>query len=70
MSRKGSGWANAVVECFFSTRKRELVHHEGFASHEGARRSLFEDIAVFDNRNRRPSTLDYRSPAKFEARLE
>ena len=69
MSRKGNCWDNAVVESFFGTLKRELVHHERYASHEEARRSLFEYIEVFYNRRRRHSTLGYRSPAEFEARL-
>lgn len=69
MSRKGNCWDNAVVEGFFSTLKRELVHHERYAGHEQARRSLFEYIEVFYNRRRRHSTIGYRSPAEFEARL-
>jgi putative transposase len=69
MSRKGNCWDNAVVESFFSTLKRELVHHEDYADREEARRSLFEYIEVFYNRKRRHSTLGYRSPAEFEARL-
>jgi transposase InsO family protein len=69
MSRTGNCWDNAVVESFFSTLKRELTHHESYADHEEARRSLFEYIEVFYNRRRRHSTLGYRSPAEFEARL-
>jgi transposase InsO family protein len=70
MSRPGNCWDNAVVESFFSTLKRELVHHEAYASREEARRSLFEYIEVFYNRKRRHSTLGYRSPVEFEARLK
>jgi transposase InsO family protein len=69
MSRTGNCWDNAVAESFFSTLKRELVHHESYADREEARRSLFEYIEVFYNRRRRHSTLGYRSPADFEARL-
>jgi transposase InsO family protein len=69
MSRTGNCWDNAVAESFFSTLKRELTHHESYADHEEARRSLFEYIEVFYNRRRRHSTLGYRSPAEFEARL-
>lgn len=69
MSGKGECWDNAVAESFFSTLKRELVHHERYASHAEARRSLFEYIEVFYNRRRRHSTLGYRSPADFEARF-
>ncbi len=69
MSRKGNCWDNAVAESFFSTLKRELVHHESYAGREEARRSLFEYIEVFYNRTRLHSTLGYRSPAAFEASL-
>ncbi len=62
MSRKGNCWDNAVVESFFSTLKRELVHHESYAGHAEARRSLFEYIEVFYNRRRLHSTLGYRTP--------
>jgi transposase InsO family protein len=57
------------VEVSDASFKRELVHHESYASHEEARQSLFEYIEVFYNRRRRHSTLGYRSPAEFEARL-
>ena len=69
MSRKGNCWVNAVVESFFSTLKRELIHHEDYADLDEARRSLFESIEVFYNRRRLHSMLGYRSPAEFEAQL-
>jgi putative transposase len=69
MSRKGNCYDNAVTESFFSTLKRELVFHEEYADHEEARRSLFEYIEVFYNRQRLHSTLGYRSPAQYELRF-
>lgn len=69
MSRTGDCWDNAVAESFFSTTKRELTHHESYATREEARRSLFEYIEVFYNRRRLHSTLGYRSPAEFEVRF-
>jgi putative transposase len=69
MSRKGDCHDNAVVESFFSTAKRELVHHESYATREEARRSLFEYIEVFYNRRRLHSTLGYRSPVEYELRF-
>jgi putative transposase len=69
MSRTGNCWDNAVTESFFSTAKRELTHHESYASREEASRSLFEYIEVFYNRQRLHSTLGYRSPAQFEVRF-
>jgi putative transposase len=67
MSRKGNCWDNACVESFFSTLKVECVYQASYRTREEARGSLFEWIEVFYNRQRRHSTLGYRSPAQFEA---
>ena len=67
MSRKGNCWDNAVVESFFHTLKVELVHHQRYLTRDEARQDIFEWIEVFYNRQRRHSTLGYRSPAEFEA---
>jgi putative transposase len=69
MSRTGNCWDNAVTESFFSTTKRELTHHESYATREEARGSLFEYIEIFYNRQRLHSTLGYRSPAEYEVRF-
>ena len=65
MSRKGNCWDNAVVESFFSTLKKELIHHEDYLTRTEARQSIFEYIEVFYNRVRRHSALNYKSPIKF-----
>jgi transposase InsO family protein len=65
MSRKGNCWDNAPMESFFSTLKRELVHHEDYHTHNQARQSLFEYIEVFYNRSRLHSALGYLSPVQF-----
>lgn len=67
MSRKGNCWDNAVVESFFHTLKVELVHHRRYHTRDEARQDIFEWIEVFYNRQRRHSTLGFRSPAEFEA---
>jgi transposase InsO family protein len=67
MSRKGNCWDNACVESFFGTLKKELVHHRHYRTREEAKQDIFEWIEVFYNRQRRHSTLGYRSPAEFEA---
>jgi transposase InsO family protein len=67
MSRKGNCWDNACVESFFGTLKKELVHDRCYLTREEAKQDLFEYIEVFYNRQRRHSTLGYRSPAEFEA---
>lgn len=66
MSRKGNCWDNAPAESFFATLKKELVHHETYATHAAARVSLFDDIEAFYNRERRHSALGYVSPVAFE----
>lgn len=67
MSRKGNCWDNAPMESFFATLKKELVHHERYATHAEARLSLFEYIECFYNRLRLHSTLGYIAPVQFEA---
>ena len=67
MSRKGNCWDNACVESFFATLKKELIHDARYATREDARQDIFEWIEVFYNRQRRHTTLGYRSPAEFEA---
>lgn len=66
MSRKGNCWDNAPMESFFATLKKELVHRERYQTRSQARQSLFEYIETFYNRVRRHSTLEYKSPIKFE----
>jgi putative transposase len=66
MSHKGDCYDNAVMESFFGTLKQELVHREDYSTREEARRSLFEYIEVFYNRQRLHSTLGYLTPVQYE----
>jgi transposase InsO family protein len=66
MSRKGNCWDNAPAESFFSTLKIEEVYQKKYITKEEARRSIFEYIEVFYNRQRSHSFLDYLSPVKYE----
>lgn len=63
----GDCYDNAVAESFFSTLKRECVQRYHFQTRQEARTVIFEYIEVFYNRERLHSTLDYLSPAAFEA---
>lgn len=65
-SRRGNCSRNAPVESFFAPLKRELVHGERFETRSAARRSLFEVIEGWYNRERLHSWLGYVSPATFE----
>jgi putative transposase len=68
MSRKGNCWDNAVSESFFGNLKREMVHHERFATRQEAKDKLFDYIEVFYNRSRIHSAANYFAPAEYEAR--
>jgi putative transposase len=66
MSRRGNCWDNAPMESFFASLKKELVHHEDYATRAEARASIFEYIEAFYNRVRRHSSLGYVAPAEYE----
>ena len=66
MSEVGQCWDNAPAESFFATLKKELVHHEQYATRAEARASIFEYIEVFYNRQRLHSSLGYVTPAAYE----
>ncbi len=66
MSGVGQCWDNAPMESFFASLKKELTHHEDYATRAEARASIFEYIEIFYNRQRRHSTLGYVSPAEYE----
>src|SRR5438445_10577184 len=63
MSRRADCWDNAPMESFFASLKKELIHHEDYATRAQAKASIFEYIEVFYNRERRHSTLGYQTPA-------
>lgn len=66
MSRRGECWDNAPMESFFASLKKELVHHEDYATRAEAKASIFEYIEAFYNRVRRHSALGYVAPAEYE----
>jgi putative transposase len=69
MSRRGNCYDNAMMESFWSTMKRELVHRCLFATRAQARMAIFEWIEIFYNRTRFHSALGYKSPVDFETQL-
>ena len=70
MSRKGTNWDNAVSESFFHTLKTECVNHERYSTREEAKKSIFDYIEVFYNRQRLHSSNGYLSPVEFEMQLK
>ena len=66
MSGTGNCYDNAVAESFFHTLKTEHVYQHKFETKEEAKRSLFEYVEIFYNRQRAHSFLGYLSPEEFE----
>jgi transposase InsO family protein len=66
MSRKGNCYDNAPTESFFSTLKRELIHHQQYQSRAEAKQDIFQYIEVWYNRKRKHSSIEYLSPEEFE----
>jgi putative transposase len=67
MSRKGNCYDNAFIESCFGTIKTELEMTEYEDSHH-AHREIASYLAYY-NYERRHSSLNYLTPAQFEARL-
>lgn len=66
MSRRGNCWDNAPTESFFHSLKTELIYFENYKTREEARKSIFEYIEVFYNRERLHSSLNYKTPVDYE----
>jgi transposase InsO family protein len=67
VGRRGQCWDNAVAESFFATIKTELLDRRAWPTRVGAHQAIFEWIEGWYNTRRLHSTLDYRSPAAYEA---
>ena len=67
MSRTGCCYDNAVMERFFWSLKHEWTKFESFADLQDARLSVFRYIESFYNTERIHQSLDYLTPAQFEA---
>ena len=69
VGRRGQCWDNAVAESFFATIKAELLDRRPWPTRTAAHKAIFNWIEGWYNTRRRHSTLDYLSPAAYEARL-
>jgi transposase InsO family protein len=63
----GECWDNAVAESFFATIKRELIDTRAWPTRAGLRRAIFDYVEGWYNVRRLHSSLNYRSPAEWEA---
>jgi putative transposase len=68
MSRRGNCFDNAPVESFFRTLKVEIAEVCYWPTRRLATQAIAEHIEGFYNTERLHSSLDYQSPATFEAR--
>jgi transposase InsO family protein len=66
MSSTGNCYDNAITESFFHSLKTELIFWNSYQSREDAKRSTFEYIEIFYNRESLHSSLGYLSPVEFE----
>lgn len=66
MSSTGNCYDNAITESFFHTLKTELIYWNHYQTREEAKKSIFEYIEIFYNRQRLHSALNYLSPVEFE----
>jgi putative transposase len=57
---------NAVTESFFHTLKIECIPFDHYNTRDDGHSSLFDYIEVFYNRQRRHSSLGYRTPSEME----
>ena len=69
MSRKADCYDNALMESFNGTLKTECVQREVYQTRSQARRSIFEYLEVFYNRQRLHSSLGYVSPVTYELQV-
>jgi transposase InsO family protein len=69
MSRRGDCWDNAIVESFMATLKWELVADANWCTRRQASRELFAYLEIWYNRQRRHSSLGYRTPVEYAAQL-
>jgi transposase InsO family protein len=67
IGRRGKCWDNAVAESFFATLKQELIDTRAWPTREGLRRAVFDYIEGWYTLRRLHSSLNYCSPAKYEA---
>ena len=66
MSKRGDCWDNAVAESFFATLETELILEADWPTRDAARHAIFAYIETWYNRERRHSSLGYRSPVEYE----
>jgi putative transposase len=67
MSAPANPYHNAWTESFMGTLKREMLQRGSFANEGDARTEIFAYIDGYYNTQRRHSSLQYKTPAQFDA---
>jgi transposase InsO family protein len=68
-SRPRQCWDNAVAESWFASLKLELIDRRSWVTQAQVRLAVFDYIERFYNRMRLHSSLNYMSPAEYEAKF-
>jgi putative transposase len=66
MGSKGDAYDNAMIESFYATIKKDLIHRRSWPTKAETRTAVFGYIEAFYNRRRRHSRLGMLSPVDFE----
>lgn len=69
MSARANPYHNAWTESFMGTLKSEMLQGGCFIDEHDARTELFAFIEGYYNTHRKHSSLEYQTPAQFEAEL-
>ena len=67
MSARANPYHNAWTESFMGTLKAEMLDGGCFINARDARMEIFTYIESYYNTHRKHSSLDYQTPAQFEA---
>ncbi len=69
MSARANPYHNAWTESFMGTIKSEMLQNGSFINEADARTEIFASIDSYYNHHRKHSSLRYRTPAQFEAKI-
>jgi transposase InsO family protein len=69
MSARANPYHNAWTESFMGTLKAEMLQDGCFINAQDARTEIFAYIDSYYNTQRKHSSLDYQTPAQFEAQI-
>ena len=62
----GDGLDNAMMESFWSSMQIELLNRRKWKTRVELANAIFEYIEIFHNRQRRHSSLGYKTPIEYE----